>query len=121
MGEGQVSLSSLDLDKLTEKIITLEEENNTSEYLGQIVLGVRLVPKSDAFDTGIGSLVKASGSLTHVSSAAASSASKEDKETAAKSLKRTHWSATVNIVLIEGQGLQAMDEEGTSDPYCKVR
>ena len=35
--------------------------------------------------------------------------------------KRIPWSATVNVVLVEGRGLKAMDMEGTSDPYCKVR
>lgn len=31
------------------------------------------------------------------------------------------WSAVVNVVLIEGKDLLAMDFEGTSDPYCKFR
>lgn len=128
MGEGRVTLSALNLDKLTDHVITLKEDNNTSEYLGQIVLGLRLVPKSDmATDSGIGSLVKASSSLTHVSAHMAAGSSSKDlgsAETGSKLgglLKRSAWSATVNIVLVEGKGLQAMDEEGTSDPYCKVR
>ena len=31
------------------------------------------------------------------------------------------WVAVVNVVLVEGQDLLAMDFEGTSDPYCKFR
>ena len=31
------------------------------------------------------------------------------------------WEALVNVVLIEGRELLAMDFEGTSDPYCKFR
>jgi len=46
MGKGSVALSALTLDKLTKKVITLKKDNNTEEYLGQIVLGLRLVPKS---------------------------------------------------------------------------
>ena len=35
--------------------------------------------------------------------------------------KKLPWSAIVNVVLVEGRDLKAMDLEGTSDPYCKVR
>ena len=31
------------------------------------------------------------------------------------------WDALVNVVLIEGKELLAMDFEGTGDPYCKFR
>ena len=31
------------------------------------------------------------------------------------------WSAVVNVVLIEGKDMMAMDFEGTSDPYVKFR
>ena len=31
------------------------------------------------------------------------------------------WVAVVNVVLVEGEDLLAMDFEGTSDPYCKFR
>ena len=59
-------LSKVDLDKLTEEVIELKEDNNTEEYLGQIVLGLRLVPKSQLEGDNssvIGSLVKAGSSL----------------------------------------------------------
>ncbi len=128
MGEGKVELSSLTLDKLTELVIELAEEKNTSEELGQLVLGVRLVPKSDGSDfSTIGALVKGTTGAHHhgQSSQMVSSASLTkdmgSSEAAKFGGKRSLWSATVNIILVQGQGLQAMDEEGTSDPYCKVR
>ena len=40
---------------------------------------------------------------------------------AAKRLGRATWSGVANILLVEGSDLLAMDEEGTSDPYCKFR
>jgi hypothetical protein len=43
--------------------------------------------------------------------------SHEPPKKAWKSQKVTN----VNIVLVEGKDLLAMDLEGTSDPYCKFR
>ena len=40
---------------------------------------------------------------------------------AAKRLGRATWCGVANILLVEGSDLLAMDEEGTSDPYCKFR
>ena len=42
-------------------------------------------------------------------------------EMTARRLGRANWSSVVNILLVEGRDLLAMDEEGTSDPYCKFR
>ena len=42
-------------------------------------------------------------------------------ELAARKLGRAGWSSVVTILLVEGKELLAMDEEGTSDPYCKFR
>ena len=42
-------------------------------------------------------------------------------ELAARKLGRAGWSAVVTVLLVEGREMLAMDEEGTSDPYCKFR
>ena len=42
-------------------------------------------------------------------------------ELAARRLGRAGWSAVVTVMLVEGRDMLAMDEEGTSDPYCKFR
>ena len=42
-------------------------------------------------------------------------------ELAARRLGRAGWSSVVTVCLVEGRDLLAMDEEGTSDPYCKFR
>ena len=42
-------------------------------------------------------------------------------ELAARKLGRAGWSSVVTVFLVEGRDLLAMDEEGTSDPYCKFR
>ena len=42
-------------------------------------------------------------------------------ELTARRLGRATWASVVNILLVEGKDLLAMDEEGTSDPYCKFR
>ena len=42
-------------------------------------------------------------------------------ELAARRLGRAGGSSVVTVCLVEGRDLLAMDEEGTSDPYCKFR
>ena len=42
-------------------------------------------------------------------------------ESQARKLKMQIWSGIVNIVLVEGQDLMAMDDNGLSDPYVKFR
>ncbi len=133
MGEGGIPLFQLELDKLTERIVTLAETDNT-EYLGQIVLGLRLVPKSaeHGSEAAPGSIVTYSSShlrsgsigsseTPHPTPADAHGHPVKDGKAAGVKKRPQLWSATVNIVLVEGKDLMAMDLEGTSDPYCKVR
>ena len=42
-------------------------------------------------------------------------------ESQARKLKMQIWSGIVNIVLVEGHDLMAMDDNGLSDPYVKFR
>ena len=66
MGEGKVALSQLALDKLTEHVVDLEENGMALEELGQIVLGLRLVPKSSIDHPG-GSGSENCGSIVSLS------------------------------------------------------
>ena len=49
IGEASISLVYLELDQLTERIITLVESGK-SEYLGQLSMDLRLIPKSSNSD-----------------------------------------------------------------------
>ena len=85
-----------------------------SEYLGQISLEVNLIPLSP--DSPEHRRV----SQTQPSNSFAPSPAR-GLELAARKLKPGTWASKVHIVLVEGRDLLAMDEEGTSDPYCKFR
>ena len=54
--------------------------------------------------------------LSHQLTGATSSRSTDSKK-----LKNQQWSSVVTIVLVEAKDLMAMDSEGTSDPYVKLR
>ena len=84
-----------------------------SEYLGQVSVSVRLVANEERAETPVDS------GQSQAQSAAVKGL--EMAATAARKLKPGTWSSTVNIALVEGKDLLAMDEEGTSDPYCKFR
>ena len=129
MGESSLSLLKLELDKPTEQILSLVETGK-SEYLGQISMTLRLEPKqpadrSSSIVSNLSSSVRdgsvggggtgGRGSDGMAAVAAAAVATKRCRSSGAA------WSAVVNVVLIEGKELLAMDFEGTSDPYCKFR
>ena len=134
----------MELDQSVDRVITLVE-NGKSEYLGQLSMQFRLIPKDSLADlprlgTATSSAAAAvsgnpaanpglandgnytrgrSGSTCADSMSIASGASAPAER---KKLKISEkWSAIVSIVLIEGKDLLAMDIEGTSDPYCKFR
>ena len=148
MGEATVSLVYLDLDKPIERIITLIESGK-SEYLGQLSMELRLIPKSSSSDlprigtatstsalasaaadaiSGVanaavandGSSIKGYLGSTHGDSLSISSGASAPADKK-KTKTGEKWSAIVSIVLVEGKDLLAMDVEGTSDPYCKFR
>ena len=137
----------MELDQSVDRVITLVE-NGKSEYLGQLSMEFRLIPKESLADlprlgTATSSAAAASGNPQFVSVAnpglandsnytrgrsgstcadsmsIASGASAPAERKKVKSSEK--WSAIVSIVLIEGKDLLAMDIEGTSDPYCKFR
>nr|XP_022334371.1 multiple C2 and transmembrane domain-containing protein 1-like isoform X4 [Crassostrea virginica] len=109
MGAAEINLSMLSLNSPTELKLELKDKKDV-EYMGFILLQCTLVPKSseekEQFQQTRGSTLKKSvGSL----------------ESQARKLKMQIWSGIVNIVLVEGHDLMAMDDNGLSDPYVKFR
>nr|XP_022331670.1 multiple C2 and transmembrane domain-containing protein 1-like isoform X2 [Crassostrea virginica] len=108
MGAAEINLSMLSLNSPTELKLELKDKKDV-EYMGFILLQCTLVPKSSEekeFQQTRGSTLKKSvGSL----------------ESQARKLKMQIWSGIVNIVLVEGHDLMAMDDNGLSDPYVKFR
>ncbi|XP_065945197.1 multiple C2 and transmembrane domain-containing protein 1 isoform X1 [Magallana gigas] len=109
MGAAEIDLSMLNLNSPTELKLELKEKKD-DEYMGYILLQCTLVPKSgeekEQFQQSRTTTIKKSaGSL----------------ESQARKLKMQIWSGIVNIVLVEGQNLMAMDDNGLSDPYVKFR
>ncbi|XP_078316307.1 multiple C2 and transmembrane domain-containing protein 1-like isoform X4 [Crassostrea virginica] len=109
MGAAEINLSMLSLNSPTELKLELKDKKD-DEYMGFILLQCTLVPKSseekEQFQQTRGSTLKKSvGSL----------------ESQARKLKMQIWSGIVNIVLVEGHDLMAMDDNGLSDPYVKFR
>lgn len=109
MGAAEIDLSMLNLNSPTELKLELKEKKD-DEYMGYILLQCTLVPKSgeekEQFQQSRTTTIrKSAGSL----------------ESQARKLKMQIWSGIVNIVLVEGQNLMAMDDNGLSDPYVKFR
>ncbi|XP_037081873.1 multiple C2 and transmembrane domain-containing protein-like isoform X2 [Pollicipes pollicipes] len=100
MGESELDISTLEPSKEQELTLPLVDPSKSGEQ-GSITLTANLVPKSkEERDqlTGSGS-----------------------KGADPKKLKNQQWSSVVTIVLVEAKDLMAMDSEGTSDPYVKLR
>ncbi|XP_023330904.1 multiple C2 and transmembrane domain-containing protein isoform X2 [Eurytemora carolleeae] len=117
IGQAFISLKTLILNQPQDIVVTLHETGNI-KYLGQISLNVKLIPLLP--DTPLPPLpLHPPSSTSHHSSFSHSPA--RGLELAARRLKPGTWSAIVNILLVEGKDLLAMDIEGTSDPYCKFR
>ncbi|XP_066262384.1 multiple C2 and transmembrane domain-containing protein isoform X2 [Euwallacea similis] len=103
MGSAFLDLTTLDLGRNNDLMLTLQDPCRPDTSLGEIYISATLYPKTQ-----------------------------EDKEQyfqknsrnqdVNKRLKSQIWSSVVTIVLIEGKNLLACDPEtGTSDPYVKFR
>jgi len=123
MGEATLSLIQLEINNQQDIQLNLTDPRS-SEYLGQVELGLRLQSKCSSEE--VVSFNAPEVPMPFKASAAAGTASASVGATALdvpprKSRGQSSWSAVVNVVLIEGRDLMAMDVEGTSDPYCKFR
>jgi Ca2+-dependent lipid-binding protein len=128
MGEVTVSLVRLEVDKSKNILVSLGDVHS-SEYLGQVELGLRLQPKRGSDDAEVTSLTNDRSSLSEsvadsampIKAASGSGGAAAVDAPAKRPRGQSPWSAVVNVVLVEGRDLLAMDFEGTSDPYCKFR
>uniref|UniRef100_A0A1Q3G4Q9 Putative conserved plasma membrane protein n=1 Tax=Culex tarsalis TaxID=7177 RepID=A0A1Q3G4Q9_CULTA len=102
MGSAKLQLQSLELNRVEEMVIRLEDAQRANKDLGEIRLNVTLWPKTQ-----------------------------EDKEQyfqrnpkladASRRLKSQIWSSVVTIVLIEAKGLPPDAENGLNDIYVRFR
>lgn len=110
MGQAQIILREDNIGEEEDVVVTLVESGQ-AEYLGQVSLTVRLstvlpdTPEHRRVSQALSAFTNPARSL----------------ELAARRLGRAGWSAVVTVMLVEGRDMLAMDEEGTSDPYCKFR
>ncbi|XP_070206098.1 multiple C2 and transmembrane domain-containing protein 1-like isoform X2 [Littorina saxatilis] len=103
MGNTEIDVSQLELGKSTELKLLLSDRGKP-DYMGYLLLTCTLQPKTQ-----------------------------EDKDqflrrttvrptdAVSKKMKMQPWSGVVTIVLVEGQDLVPMDDNGLSDPYVKFR
>ncbi|XP_026675925.1 multiple C2 and transmembrane domain-containing protein-like [Diaphorina citri] len=102
MGSASIDLTTLELGRCTDLILTLEDPNKPEENLGDIYLSATLYPRSQEDRDQYFQRNNKTLELT-------------------KRLKNQIWSSVVTIVLIHGKNLLPMDEDGLSDPYVKFR
>ncbi|XP_043206426.1 multiple C2 and transmembrane domain-containing protein-like isoform X13 [Amphibalanus amphitrite] len=100
MGEAELDLSTLEPNREQEMTLNLSDSVKSGEQ-GSITLAANLVPKSKEEREQL--------------------AGAGSRSTDSKKLKNQQWSSVVTIVLVEAKDLMAMDSEGTSDPYVKLR
>jgi hypothetical protein len=85
----------------------------------KVTLEVKLSSKCDSPSSASGA-VGTPGAGTSSPTSGAKSAADQAKKVFNK-LHQHSKTTNVNIVLVEGKDLLAMDLEGTSDPYCKFK
>ncbi|XP_043206417.1 multiple C2 and transmembrane domain-containing protein-like isoform X5 [Amphibalanus amphitrite] len=124
MGEAELDLSTLEPNREQEMTLNLSDSVKSGEQ-GSITLAANLVPKSKEEreqtpdPAGIRDwLRRHSFTPTDCVTKLAGAGS---RSTDSKKLKNQQWSSVVTIVLVEAKDLMAMDSEGTSDPYVKLR
>jgi len=110
MGQAQIVLREAHIGREEDMILTLVETGQ-AQYLGQVSITIKLNPVLP--DTPEHRRVSQAASII--------TSSARQLELAARKLGRAGWSSVVTVFLVEGRDLLAMDEEGTSDPYCKFR
>ncbi|XP_075746595.1 multiple C2 and transmembrane domain-containing protein 1-like [Rhipicephalus microplus] len=117
MGAATVELHTLEIDRPTDILLNLTEsgkaEDANAKDLGYIVLTVTLLPASARDDVEQQYFSKSLRLGSGGGDASSTSTSKKQKVQL--------WDSVINVVLVEGRNLLAMDDNGFSDPYVRFR
>uniref|UniRef100_A0A8C5CAH8 Multiple C2 and transmembrane domain containing 1 n=1 Tax=Gadus morhua TaxID=8049 RepID=A0A8C5CAH8_GADMO len=111
MGSAQVHLESLEHQRILDLTLDLGDPQYPDQDLGTIDLGITLSPKD--------------GDIRETTMLTGKSWKRSSKNQSMR-LSDVHkksqlWRGIVNIGLIEGRRLKAMDDNGQSDPYVRFR
>ncbi|CAL8329988.1 unnamed protein product [Arctogadus glacialis] len=111
MGSAQVHLESLEHQRILDLSLDLGDPQYPDQGLGTIDLGITLSPKD--------------GDIRETTMLTGKSWKRSSKNQSMR-LSDVHkksqlWRGIVNIGLIEGRRLKAMDDNGQSDPYVRFR
>ncbi|EDV21046.1 uncharacterized protein TRIADDRAFT_60419 [Trichoplax adhaerens] len=118
MGEAYVDMATLELEKITEIKLKLEDPNAAGKDLGYLLLTLTLTPKREMKEAKSKSLIS---TLTRGKSKKKIETSGVVDITTKKPRSQHSCDCVLNVVLLEGKNLMAMDDNGKSDPYCKLR
>ncbi|XP_076444244.1 multiple C2 and transmembrane domain-containing protein 1-like [Babylonia areolata] len=103
MGGAEIDLTQLELGRENDLKLLLSDRGK-SDYMGYLLLSCTLQPKTQEDKEQF--MNRGSSRIS---------------ENSSRKLKMQTWSGVVTIVLVEGQDLVSMDDNGRSDPYVKFR
>ncbi|CAF3843589.1 unnamed protein product, partial [Didymodactylos carnosus] len=108
MGNITIDLSKLELEKVHELSLEIDNENRTDDKVGLIRLNIQLTPKSTEYREEM---------VRSISQQAPQSA--DVKKPIAN--KTVAWNKIVEVLLVEGKNLLSMDANGKADPYVRMK
>eukprot|EP00118_Oscarella_pearsei_P004563 m.19761 g.19761 ORF g.19761 m.19761 type:complete len:916 (+) comp27899_c0_seq1:156-2903(+) len=118
MGSAWIDLSDLEVGIPNDLEIPLEDEDVTDEELGYLRMSITLTPLGKE---GAPRALSRPSSVCEIGHKKLKRVKSGDFHALSKRHKSQLWKGVLNVVLLNGKHLPAMDDNGFSDPYCKFR